>query len=383
MKEKPAVKPNVPNFSSGPCAKHPNWNLQALQGYAAGRSHRSDVGKKKLKEAGQRVRELLNVPEDYRIGIFAGSDTGAFECAMWSLLGPKAVDVFVWESFSKDWATDVTKQLKLKANVYDAPYGQIPDLGKADWNNDVVFVWNGTTSGVKIPNGDWIADDRQGLAVCDATSALFAMDIPWKKIDVLTFSWQKCLGGEGGHGMMILSPRAVERLESYTPAWPMPKIFRMKKADGKINEDIFNGSPINTPSMLCVEDWIDTLEWAKQQGGLPALMKLSNDNLAAVEKWVAGESRFGFLAEDKKIRSNTSVCLKVVDSKFTSLSADDQKATAKKIEKLLAAEGVAYDINAYKAAPTGFRLWCGPTVVKADLELCLEWLIWAYEQAVA
>jgi phosphoserine aminotransferase len=383
MKQKPAVKPAVPNFSSGPCTKRPGWSPQALQGYAAGRSHRSDVGKKKLKQAGENVRELLNVPADYRIGIFAGSDTGAFECAMWSLLGPKTVDVLVWESFSKDWATDITKQLKVNANVYDAPYGQIPDLNKVNWDNDVVFAWNGTTSGVKVPNGDWISDNRKGLSICDATSALFAMDIPWNKVDVLTFSWQKCLGGEGGHGMMIMSPRAVERLESYTPAWPMPKIFRMKKNDGKINEDIFAGSPINTPSMLCVEDWIDTTEWAKKQGGLKGLMKLSNDNLAIVEKWVSGSSSFGFLTEDPAIRSNTSVCLKVVDPKFTALSPDDQKATAKKIEKLLASEGVAYDINAYKAAPTGFRLWCGPTVAKADLELALEWLTWAYEQSVA
>lgn len=382
MKQKPATKPAVPNFSSGPCTKRPGWSLQALKNYAAGRSHRSDVGKKKLKEANEKVRELLNIPADYKIGIFAGSDTGAFECAMWSLLGPRTVDVLVWESFSKDWATDVTKQLKLKANVYDAPYGQISDLNKVNWENDVVFAWNGTTSGVKVPNGDWIPNDRKGLSICDGTSALFAMEIPWNKVDVLTFSWQKCLGGEGGHGMMVMSPRAVERLESYTPAWPMPKIFRMKKGDGKINEDIFAGSPINTPSMLCVEDWIDTTEWAKQQGGLKGLIKLSNDNLAAVEKWIAGESRFAFLAENKDIRSNTSVCLKVVDSKFTSLSPEDQKATAKKIEKLLASEGVAYDINAYKAAPTGFRLWCGPTVAKADIELCLEWLSWAYEQVV-
>jgi len=381
MKQKPTKKPAIANYSSGPCAKHPGWSLQALKGYSAGRSHRSDIGKKKLKEAGETVRNLLNIPSNYKIGLFAGSDTGAFECAMWSLLGPRTVDVLVCESFSKDWATDVITQLKIKSNVYDAPYGQMPDLKKVNWDNDVVFVWNGTTSGVKMPNGDWIPDNRKGLALCDATSAIFAMDIPWNKIDVLTFSWQKCLGGEGGHGMMVISPRAVERLESYTPPWPMPKIFRMKK-DGKLNEDIFSGSPINTPSMLCVEDWLEALEWAKQQGGLKGLMKISNDNLATVDKWISSNNRFAFLAETPEIRSNTSVCLKVVDTKFTSLSPEEQKATAKKIANILASEGVAYDINSYKAAPTGFRLWCGPTVVKEDLRLSLEWLEWAYEQII-
>jgi phosphoserine aminotransferase len=381
MKQKPSNKPAVPNFSSGPCTKHPGWSLSELKDYTAGRSHRSDVGKKKLKEANENFRVLANVPADYKIGLFAGSDTGAFECAMWSLLGPRTVDVLVWESFSKDWATDITKQLKIRSNVYDAPYGQLPDLTKVNWDNDVVFVWNGTTAGVKVPNGDWIPDNRKGLTLCDATSALFAMEIPWSKIDVLTFSWQKCLGGEGGHGMMVLSPRAVERIESYSPAWPLPKIFRMKK-EGKLNEAIFSGSPINTPSMLCVEDWLCTLEWAKQQGGLPGLMKLSNDNLAVVEKWIASTDRFAFLAERPEIRSNTSVCLKVVDKKFTALSPEDQKAAAKKIEKLLASEGVAYDINSYSAAPTGFRLWCGPTVAKEDIALCVEWLAWAYEQIV-
>lgn len=381
MKQKPSKKPAVPNFSSGPCTKHPGWALQELKGYAPGRSHRSDVGKKKLKEANESFRALANVPANYKIGLFAGSDTGAFECAMWSLLGPRTVDVLVWESFGKDWATDITKQLKVKSNVYDAPYGQLADLKKVNWDNDVVFTWNGTTSGVKVPNGDWIADDRKGLSICDATSALFAMEIPWNKIDVLTFSWQKCLGGEGAHGMMVLSPRAVERIESYSPAWPMPKLFRMKK-EGKLNEEIFSGSPINTPSMLCVEDWLCALEWAKQNGGLAGLIKLSNDNLAAVEKWIAGGTRFAFLAGSPEIRSNTSVCIKVVDKKFTALSPEDQKAAAKKIEKLLASEGVAYDINSYSAAPTGFRLWCGPTVAKADVELCVEWLEWAYEQIV-
>jgi phosphoserine aminotransferase len=377
--QKPTKKPAIANFSSGPCAKHPGWSIQKLKDYPAGRSHRSDVAKKKLQEASENFRKLLNVPPTYKIGLFAGSDTGAFECAMWSLLGPRTVDVLVCESFSKDWAVDVTKQLKVKSNVYESTYGELPDLKKVNWDNDVVFVWNGTTSGVKIPNGNWIPDDRKGLALCDATSALFAMDIPWNKIDVLTFSWQKCLGGEGGHGMMVMAPRAVERLVSYNPPWPLPKIFRMKK-DGKLNEEIFNGMPINTPSMLCVEDWLDALEWAKRQGGLNGLMKISNDNLALVEKWVAGNSRFAFLAENAEIRSNTSVCLKVIDTKFTSLSPEEQKATAKKIEKLLASEGVAYDINSYKVAPTGFRLWCGPTIENEDLKLSLEWLEWAYDQ---
>ena len=381
MKEKPAQKPAVPNFSSGPCTKHPGWSLQELNSYLPGRSHRAAVGKEKLKAACDNIKPILGIPADYKVGIFAGSDTGAFECAMWSLLGPLPVDVLCWESFGKDWATDITKQLKLNATVYEAPYGQLPDLAKVNFENDVVFTWNGTTGGVKVPNGDWIPDNRKGITLCDATSALFAMEIPWSKIDVLTFSWQKCLGGEGGHGMMVLSPRAVARLESYDPAWPMPKIFRMKKS-GKLNEDIFNGSPINTPSMLCVEDWLCALKWAEQQGGLQGLMKISNDSLAAVEAWITGSKYFGFLAEDKAIRSNTSVCLKVVDPKFTSLSADDQKAAAKKIEKLLASEGVAYDINAYKAAPTGFRIWCGPTVATADVKLCLEWLEWGYEQVM-
>jgi phosphoserine aminotransferase len=377
--QKPTKKPAIANFSSGPCAKHPGWSIQKLKDYPAGRSHRSDVAKKKLQEPSENFRKLLNVPPTYKIGLFAGSDTGAFECAMWSLLGPRTVDVLVCESFSKDWAIDVTKQLKIKSNVYESSYGELPDLKKVNWDNDVVFVWNGTTSGVKIPNGDWIPDDRKGLALCDATSALFAMDIPWNKIDVLTFSWQKCLGGEGGHGMMVMAPRAIERLESYNPPWPLPKIFRMKK-DGKLNEEVFNGMPINTPSMLCVEDWLDALEWAKQQGGLNGLMKISSDNLAIVEKWVSGTSRFAFLAENPEIRSNTSVCLKVIDKKFTSLSPEEQKAAAKRIEKLLASEGVAYDVNSYKAAPTGFRLWCGPTIEKEDLKLSLEWLEWAYDQ---
>jgi phosphoserine aminotransferase len=381
MKEKPLRKPVVPHFSSGPCAKHPGWSLQELSGYLPGRSHRAAVGKEKLKAACENIRPLAGIPDDYKIGIFAGSDTGAFECAMWSLLGPRTVDVLVWESFGKDWATDITKQLKIPANVYEAPYGKLPDLSKVNFDHDVVFTWNGTTGGVKVPNGDWIADDRKGLTLCDATSALFAMEIPWHKIDVLTFSWQKCLGGEGGHGMMVLSPRAVERLESYDPSWPLPKIFRMKK-NGKLNEDIFNGSPINTPSMLCVEDWLCALQWAQKQGGLSALMKASYDNLAAVQEWVDKSKYFAFLAEDPSIRSNTSVCLKVVDPKFTELPPEEQKAIAKKIEKLLAAEGAAYDINAYKAAPTGFRIWCGPTVLTDDVRLCLQWLEWAYEQVM-
>lgn len=381
MSNKPSQKTKNPCFSSGPCPKHPGWSPEALKEYPAGRSHRSAIGKQRLGDAIEQTREFLNVPKDYRIGIFAGSDTGAFECAMWSMLGPKPIDVLVWESFSKGWATDITKELKLEANVYTSDYGTLPDLEKVNFDNDVVFAWNGTTAGVRVPDGEWIPDDRKGLTLCDATSALFAMDIPWKKIDVLSYSWQKCLGGEGAHGVLVLSPRAVDRILSYTPPWPMPKIFRMRKGD-KLNEGIFKGSTINTPSMLCVEDYLDALKWGRDQGGLQGLIKRSQNNLAQVENWLEVNETFDFLARNRDIRSSTSVCLKVIDKKFTSLSPEDQKATAKKIEKLLAEEGVAFDINAYRDAPTGFRIWCGPTVESEDVKIALDWLSWAYDEVM-
>jgi len=375
---KPTVKPKNPCLSSGPCSKRPGWSPEALKNAVLGRSHRGKPGKARLALVIDEMKALLGLPKDYLLGIIPASDTGAFECAMWSMLGPRPVDVLVWESFSKGWATDITKQLKIKANVMTAPYGLIPDLSKVDWSHDVVFVWNGTTAGTRVPNGDWIAADRQGLSLCDGTSAAFAMDIPWDKIDVFTFSWQKCLGGEGAHGVLILSPRAVERINSYDPAWPMPKIFRMKK-DGKLDLGIFKGETINTPSMLCVEDFIDALAWARSIGGLPALIRRADANLAAVERWVAAHPMFGFLAADKAIRSNTSVCVNRVDAAFTALSEEAQWAKIKEIAALLEKEAAAYDVAAYRDAPPGFRFWCGPTVETADLEVALQWVAWACE----
>jgi len=374
---KPAVKPKNPCFSSGPCAKRPGWKPNALKDAVLGRSHRGKPGKAKLVQVIKDSRDLLGLPADYLLGILPASDTGAFECALWSLLGPRPIDVLVWESFGKGWATDVAKELKLPANVMSADYGKIPDLNKVDWSHDVVFVWNGTTSGVKIPNGDWIAADREGLSICDGTSAAFAMDIPWDKIDVFTYSWQKCLGGEGAHGVLILSPRAVERLRSYDPAWPLPKIFRLKKG-GEILMEIFEGSTINTPSMMCVEDFLDALAWARELGGLPALIKASQKNLAVVQRWVRANPAFAFLAREKKTRSNTSVCLSIVEPKFTALPADAQTAHIKKICATLESENVAYDVASYRDAPAGFRFWCGPTVKAKDLKIALEWLAWAY-----
>jgi phosphoserine aminotransferase len=377
---RPAVRPARPFFSSGPCAKRPGWTPEALKDACLGRSHRSKHGKAKLKEAIDRTRKVLNVPANYRIGIVAGSDTGAVEMALWSLLGPRPVDVLAWESFGEDWVTDVLKQLKLKdTRVIKAPYGGLPDLSSTNPHHDIVFLWNGTTSGVRVPNGNWIADNREGLTICDATSAAFAMDLPWPKLDVATFSWQKVLGGEGAHGMLILSPRAVQRLESYEPAWPMSKLFRMTK-DKKLVEGIFEGETINTPSMLAVEDYLDALKWAESVGGLPALIERADANLNALARWVEKRDWVDFLAEDKATRSNTSVCLKIVDPWFTALAKDAQAAAASKIASLLEKEGAAFDIGGYRAAPPGLRIWCGATIERADIEKLTPWLDWAFAQ---
>jgi len=380
---RPAVRPARPFFSSGPCAKRPGWTPEALKGALVGRSHRSKPGKAKLKDAIQRTKALLGVPEGYRCGIVPASDTGAVEMALWSLLGARSVDLFAWESFSEDWVTDTVKQLKIKdARTFKAPYGQLPDLTQYDPSHDAVFVWNGTTSGVKVADGDWIPADREGLTICDATSAAFAMDLPWDKLDVVTFSWQKVLGGEAAHGILILSPRAVARLESYTPAWPLPKIFRMTKG-GKLVEGIFEGETINTPSMVAVEDYLDALTWAESAGGLKGLIQRSNDNLGVLEEWVASSDWAGFLAQDKAIRSNTSVCLSVIDPAFAALADDAKQEKLKKLVSLLDKEGVALDIGGYRAAPPGLRIWCGATVDKADLEALVPWLDWAWSQVKA
>ena len=374
----PAVRPARPFFSSGPCAKRPGWTPEALKGALVGRSHRSKPGKAKLKDAIERTKKLLGVPADYRLGIVPASDTGAVEMALWSMLGARPVDLFAWESFSEDWVTDTVKQLKLKdARVFKAAYGEIPDLKQYDPAHDAVFVWNGTTSGVKVPGGDWIPANREGLTICDATSAAFAMDLPWDKLDVTTFSWQKVLGGEAAHGILILSPRAVARLESYTPPWPLPKIFRMTKG-GKIVEGIFEGETINTPSMVAVEDYLDALTWAEGLGGLKALIGRSNDNLHALEAWVANSDWAGFLAKDASIRSNTSVCIAVTDPAFTALDDEAKQDMIKKMTSLLDKEGVAFDIAGYRAAPAGLRIWCGATVDKADIEALTPWLDWAF-----
>ncbi|MCD6486237.1 MAG: phosphoserine transaminase [Syntrophobacterales bacterium] len=363
---------NNPNFSSGPCTKRPGWNVNVLKDAALGRSHRSALGREKLAKAITDSKKVLGVPDDYLLGILPGSDTGTFEGAMWALLGPKPVTVLVWESFSKGWATDVEKQLKLKPAVLEADYGKIPDLRKIDWSNDIVFVANGTTSGVKIPDWKWIPDDREGLTLCDATSAVFAMDIDWSKIDVLTYSWQKCLGGEAAHGILVLSPRAVERLESYDPPWPMPKIFRLKKG-GKINGSIFKGDTINTPSMLCVEDYLDALGWAGEIG-LPGLIEKSMANLRAIEEWVGRTDWVDFLAESEDIRSGTSVCLKITDKGFQSMSKEDQSGFIKDVAGSLSKEGIAHDTGSYKDAPPGFRIWCGPTVEASDVKTVIAGL---------
>ncbi|MDQ8184550.1 phosphoserine transaminase [Pelagicoccus sp. SDUM812002] len=377
---KPANKPNRPYFSSGPCSKRPGWSLSALENALVGRSHRAKNAKARIEEVIDLSKKILGLPEGYVCGIVPASDTGAVEMALWSLLGARGVDMMAWESFGSGWVTDVIKQLKLEnVNKHEAAYGGIPDLSKVDFSNDVVFTWNGTTSGAKVPNGDWIPAAREGLTICDATSAVFAMELPWEKLDVVTYSWQKVMGGEAAHGMLILSPRAIERLESYTPSWPLPKIFRLTKG-GKLIADIFTGATINTVSMLCVEDAVDGLKWAEKIGGLPELIKRSDANLAAIEKWVESSDWAGFLAEDKAIRSNTSICLKITDAWFTSLPADEQTAAAKKIVSLCDAEGVGFDFGAYRDAPTGFRIWGGATVDTADIEALLPWLDWAYAQ---
>jgi len=380
---KPGVRPASPHFSSGPCAKRPGWSLQNLTDAVLGRSHRSKIGRAKLKRAIDLTREVLEVPAEYRIGIVPASDTGAVEMALWSLLGARPVTMLAWESFGEGWITDVEKQLKLKdVALVKAPYGELPDLTKIDFASDVVFTWNGTTSGVRVPNGDWIAADRKGLTICDATSAAFAQRLDWPKLDAVTFSWQKALGGEGAHGMVVLSPRAVERLETYKPAWPLPKIFRLTKG-GKLNEGIFAGETINTPSMLCVEDYLDTLQWAKSVGGLSATIARSDANAKALSDWVAESPWVEHLAINASYRSNTSVCLKVVDPAVTRLSGDDQAAFAKMLAALLEKEGVAYDIAYYRDAPPGLRIWCGATVERHDIETLTPWLDWAFAEAKA
>jgi phosphoserine aminotransferase len=380
---KPGMRPAIPHFSSGPCAKRPGWSLQNLTDAVLGRSHRSKIGRAKLKRAIDLTRDVLEIPADYRIGIVPASDTGAVEMALWSLLGARPVTMLAWESFGEGWVTDVEKQLKLKdLTVIKAPYGELPDLTKIDFSNDVIFTWNGTTSGVRVPNGDWIAANRKGLTICDATSAAFAQKLDWPKLDVVTFSWQKALGGEGAHGMLILSPRAVERLETFKPAWPLPKIFRLTKG-GKLNEGIFTGETINTPSMLCVEDYLDALQWAKSAGGLTATIARSDANAKALSDWVAETAWVDHLAKNANERSNTSVCLKVVDPTVVRLSGDDQTTFAKTLAGLLEKEGVAYDIAFYRDAPPGLRIWCGATVERRDIEALTPWLDWAFAEAKA
>src|ERR1700693_3805240 len=377
---KPASRPNVPHFSSGPCAKRPGWNPQNLKDAALGRSHRAKAGKARLKQAIELTREVLEVPAGYRIGIVPASDTGAVEMALWSLLGARPVTTIAWESFGEGWVSDIVKELKLKdVTKLHAGYGEIPDLSKADPASDIVFTWNGTTSGVRVPNADWISADREGLTICDATSAAFAQVLDWPKLDVVTFSWQKALGGEAAHGMLVLSPRAVARLESYTPAWPLPKIFRMTKG-GKLNEGIFEGETINTPSMLCVEDYLDTLGWAKSIGGLPKLFARADRNLALMAAWGARTPWAEFLAKDPAIRSNTSVCMKVVDPAITSLTPDAQSDFAKKLVALVEKEGAGYDFAHYRDAPAGLRIWCGATVEASDIALLTQWIDWAFAE---
>jgi len=378
---KPAMRPARAEFSSGPCAKRPGWSPENLRSAVLGRSHRSKLGKARLKAAIDQTRDVLGVPADYLIGVVPASDTGAVEMALWSLLGPRPVQLLAFESFGKDWVTDVVKQLKLNAEVLDAPYGQLPDLSRVRDDADLVFTWNGTTSGVRVPNADFISGHRQGLSICDATSACFAQDLDWAKLDVVTFSWQKALGGEAGHGMLILSPHAVARLESHTPAWPLPKIFRMTKG-GKVNLEIFEGATINTPSMLCVEDYLDALKWAASIGGLPELRRRADENLKALEAWVEKTPWVGFLAQDPKIRSNTSVCLSVIAPQVTRLSADAQADFAKRLAALVEKEGVALDIGGYRDAPPGLRIWCGATVDEADLLALTPWLDWAFATLV-
>ena len=381
--EKPSIKPKNPCFSSGPCSKRPGWSLESLSGALLGRSHRAGPLKKQLKEAIDKQKEILGIPEDYYVGILPASDTGAFECALWSMLGARDIDVFAWESFSSDWLKDITNELKLEnVNTYKADYGLLPDLSQANPANDIVFVWNGTTSGVRVPNGDWISADREGITFCDATSAVFAYDLPWEMLDVTTWSWQKVLGGEAAHGMLVLSPKAVERLENYTPERPLPKIFRLTKK-GKLNTGIFEGATINTPSMLAVADALDALNWVQNIGGLRTTIARSEENFKAIENWVAKTSWVDFLAEVPETRSTTSVCLKIVDSWFEELADEDKTPFIKSMCKILDDEKVAYDIAGYRDAPAGLRIWCGATISGDNVEALTPWLDWAYTMAKA
>ena len=380
---KPDQRPNCPNFSSGPCTKRPGWTSDALANALVGRSHRSKPGKARLKSVIQQTKEILGIPEGYFCGIVPASDTGAIEMALWSLLGARGVDMMAWESFGSAWVTDVQKHLNLSdCRIFKAEYGALPNLDEIDFSRDVVLTWNGTTAGVKLPNGDWIPDDREGLVIADSTSAVFAMDIPWPKLDVVTWSWQKVMGGEAAHGMIVLSPRAVERLESYTPAWPLPKIFRLVNK-GKLNAAIFEGSTINTPSMIAVEDALDGLKWAKDIGGLPTLIQRSENNLAAIATWVEKTDWVDFLAAQPQTRSNTSICLKIVDDWYRALSPEEQASKAKQLCSLLDQEGVAYDIGSYRDAPPGLRIWGGATVETSDIEALLPWLDWAFAEIKA
>jgi phosphoserine aminotransferase len=376
---KPTRRPQRPHFSSGPCAKRPGWSLDSLKGALVGRSHRAKAPKERLHAVIERSRSILGLPADWRLAIVPASDTGAVEMALWSLLGPRAVDVLAWESFGQEWVTDVTKQLRLEARVLSAPYGALPDLAQVDFDHDVIFPWNGTTSGVRVPGGDWIAPERAGLVVCDATSAVFAMHLPWDRLDVVTWSWQKVLGGEAAHGMLALGPRAVARLESHVPTWPLPKIFRLTKK-GRLDEALFEGSTINTPSMLCVEDALDGLAWAESVGGLAGLVARSEANLAAVAAWVARTSWVDFLAREPATRSCTSICLQIVDPWFQGLDDAARGAAVKRLVGLLEQEGVAYDVAGYRDAPPGLRVWGGATVEREDLETLLPWLEWAWIQ---
>lgn len=383
MFDKPSQRPGNPCFSSGPSAKRPGWSFEALSSAILGRSHRIPQAAARLEEAVDRTRRVLQLPEGYRVGIFPGSDTGAFETALWCLLGERGVDVLAWESFGHGWAYDVNEQLGLGARVLDAPFGQVPDLTQADWSKDVVFVWNGTTSGARVPDGEWIPEDREGLSIVDGTSAAFAMEIPWPKVDVLSYSWQKCLGSEGAHGMLVLSPRAVERVESYRPDRPLPKLFWRMWSKGKLNAAVFRGHAISTPSMLCVEDYIDALKWAEAIGGLDALIARTNENFSQIEQWLARDGRFAFVAEDPRCRSTTSVCLQVTDPAFLSIEPDEQDRRLQALRDLLEAERAAYDIHPYHLAPPGLRIWCGPTVQAQDVRLGTEWISWAFDTTCA
>ncbi|MCB2113342.1 MAG: phosphoserine transaminase [Parvularculaceae bacterium] len=380
MSTKPGVRPARPYFSSGPCAKRPGWSLQNLGTETLGRSHRARIGKTRLKEAIDRTRALLEVPDDYRIAIVPASDTGAVEIALWSLLGARPVTLLAFESFGEGWVTDVVKQLKLNAEILRSDYGALPDLSAVDPDSDIVFTWNGTTSGVRVPGADWIAPDRRGLTICDATSAAFAQPLDWPKLDIVTYSFQKALGGEGAHGVLIASPRAVERLETYAPPWPLPKIFRLTR-NGKLIDAIFEGETINTPSMLVIEDYIDALKWGASIGGLNEMMRRADSNLHALSQWVARADWIDFLCPDETVRSNTSVCLKIVDPAVARLDENDQRAFVKQMESLLGREEAAFDIGGYRDAPPGLRIWCGATVERADIEALCPWLDWAFCEA--